>query len=168
MTSFHLTPGARQALSLWVGANGGSTASSSDKSSDKSDKGSDKKTDKKTDKKGTAGSTTGNDIGGDKNDGNGKKKNQTFSDSTLLTLVVIHINIICYALSYWINKPVEPFLSSELGGDALTFAGLTTLFNLMQISGGFLVGALVDLPGGGRTGMLVTLGGSALSYGILG
>ena len=39
-------------------------------------------------------------------------------DSSVLPLVLVHFNIVMYALGYWVTQPVLPFLSKKLGAGA--------------------------------------------------
>jgi MFS family permease len=39
---------------------------------------------------------------------------------TILTRVIIHVNIVIYAACYWIQQPVLPFLSTALGADQVS------------------------------------------------
>ena len=85
---------------------------------------------------------------------------------------LVHLNVFSYAFSYWVTQPLLPFLSKELGADGLIFGYLTSLFSLMQIVGGGLVGRVVDTRtkffGGTKTALLLTLFGTALSHILLG
>ena len=40
-------------------------------------------------------------------------------------LLLIHANITIYALTFWMQQPVMPFLSKELGADAGTFGSFS-------------------------------------------
>ena len=42
-------------------------------------------------------------------------------DASVLPLLLVHFNIVMYAMGYWITQPVLPFLSKKLGADAVVF-----------------------------------------------
>ena len=91
-------------------------------------------------------------------------------------VIVTYVNIVLYAISYQLQKPVEPFLvkslihtdngQSEETQSNQTFGRLTSFFSFIQTIGSPLVGILLDKIGPRRTSILVYLG-SALSYAIL-
>jgi OCT family organic cation transporter-like MFS transporter 18 len=98
-------------------------------------------------------------------------------------VAVTYINIILYAVSYQLQRPVEPFLVRSLiherrqSDDAnsntteestanQTYGRLTSFFSLIQTVGSPLVGILLDRIGPRRTSILV-YGASACSYAIL-
>ncbi len=60
-------------------------------------------------------------------------------------VLVVHFNIFIYAMTFWMVKPVMPFLSRELGADAELFGWLESAFSVAQILGGMVVGYLTDL-----------------------
>ncbi|KAL9189560.1 hypothetical protein ACHAXT_009235 [Thalassiosira profunda] len=95
--------------------------------------------------------------------------------------VATYLNIVLYAVSYQLQRPVEPFLvRSLLHSDASnsnhitdeesaanrTYGRLTSFFSLIQTVGSPLVGSLLDRIGPKRTSISV-YAGSALSYWIL-
>lgn len=107
--------------------------------------------------------------------------------STLLDEVAAtYVNIIFYAISYQLQRPVEPFLvrslihaqSSDAKNDIIndlddesqrtnqTYGRLTSLFSLIQTVGSPIVGTLLDRIGPRKTSILV-YGASALGYWIL-
>jgi OCT family organic cation transporter-like MFS transporter 18 len=92
-------------------------------------------------------------------------------------VTITYFNIILYALSYQLQRPVEPFLVRSLihnfGEDASketaanqTYGNLTSFFSAIQTIGSPLVGILFDKIGTRRTSILVYLA-SAASYAIL-
>ena len=97
-------------------------------------------------------------------------------------VVVTYLNIILYAISYQLQRPVEPFLvrslihnnsnsnnttkESEESASNKTYGRLTSFFSLIQTIGSPLVGTLLDRIGPRRTSILV-YGASATSYWIL-
>ena len=101
-------------------------------------------------------------------------------------ITVTYLNIILYALSYQLQRPVEPFLVRSLIHDNTknaslssspqtneeesstnqTYGRLTSFFSLIQTVGSPLVGILLDKIGVRSTSILVYTG-SAASYAIL-
>lgn len=96
-------------------------------------------------------------------------------------VIVTYLNIVLYAVSYQLQRPVEPFLVRSLihnqsdpngGSDDeestanQTYGRLTSFFSLLQTVGSPLVGTLLDRIGPRRTSVLC-YGASALSYWIL-
>jgi len=93
-------------------------------------------------------------------------------------VIVTYVNIILYAISYQLQRPVEPFLVKSLinqtdNGQSetqsevnQTFGRLTSFFSFIQTIGSPLVGILLDKIGPRRTSILVYLSSSA-SYAIL-
>ena len=92
-------------------------------------------------------------------------------------VAITYVNIILYALSYQLQRPVEPYLVRSLirgDGDAAADEGkanraygrLTSFFSAIQTVGSPVVGTLLDRIGPKRTSVLV-FGGSAASYWIL-
>lgn len=95
-------------------------------------------------------------------------------------VTVTYLNIILYAVSYQLQRPVEPFLVRSLIHDAnhdsgndreestanQTYGRLTSFFSLIQTIGSPLVGTLLDRIGPRQTSILV-YAGSACSYWIL-
>ncbi|KAL3772873.1 hypothetical protein ACHAW5_002138 [Stephanodiscus triporus] len=95
--------------------------------------------------------------------------------------IVTYLNIVLYAVSYQLQRPVEPYLVRSLirnnGGEEglsegeessanATYGKLTSFFSLIQTIGSPLVGILLDRVGPRRTSVLV-YAASALSYWIL-
>ncbi|EJK50678.1 hypothetical protein THAOC_30279 [Thalassiosira oceanica] len=92
-------------------------------------------------------------------------------------VAITYVNIILYALSYQLQRPVEPYLLASLirgDGDAADDEGaanraygrLTSFFSAIQTVGSPVVGTLLDRIGPKKTSVLV-FGGSAASYWIL-
>lgn len=99
-------------------------------------------------------------------------------------VTVTYLNIILYALSYQLQRPVEPFLvrslihgnsknassslqsNEEESSTNQTYGRLTSFFSLIQTVGSPLVGILLDKIGVRSTSILVYTG-SAASYAIL-
>lgn len=99
-------------------------------------------------------------------------------------VIVTYVNIILYAVSYQLQRPVEPFLvrslihnhtsisnnitdnKEEEQTSNRTYGRLTSFFSFIQTIGSPLVGILLDRIGVRRTSILVYLA-SAASYWIL-
>ena len=94
---------------------------------------------------------------------------------------VTYANIILYATSYQLQRPVEPFLvrslihnnqnntsstNQEESSSNQTYGRLTSFFSLIQTVGSPLIGILLDRIGVRKTSILVYLA-SAASYWIL-
>jgi MFS family permease len=94
-------------------------------------------------------------------------------------LWITYINIILYALSYQLQRPVEPYLiksliekeesegsSSSSSSINQTYGNLQSFFSFCQFFGSPLVGILLDRIGIRKTSIIVFIA-SALSYSIL-
>jgi len=96
-------------------------------------------------------------------------------------VAVTYVNIVLYAISYQLQRPVEPFLvrslihnnnqndtanSNEEEKSNQTYGRLTSFFSFIQTIGSPLVGILIDRIGVRRTSTLVYLA-CAASYWIL-
>jgi len=95
-------------------------------------------------------------------------------------VVVTYANIILYAISYQLQRPVEPFLvrslihnnqnntsnTNEEESSNQTYGRLTSFFSFIQTIGSPLIGILLDRIGVRKTSILVYFA-SALSYCIL-
>lgn len=110
------------------------------------------------------------------------------SSSSTTAITVTYINIILYALSYQLQRPVEPFLVRSLihntqstnGGAVdpnsneeeetksanVTYGKLTAFFSFIQTIGSPLVGILLDTIGPRYTSILV-YSASGFSYYLL-
>eukprot|EP00030_Apusomonadida_sp_AF-17_P008209 a848221_16.p1 GENE.a848221_16~~a848221_16.p1 ORF type:complete len:449 (-),score=154.55 a848221_16:41-1360(-) len=78
-------------------------------------------------------------------------------------MLIAHGNIFVYALAFWLQQPVLPFLSKQLGADAATYGALQSVFAAIQLLGGPLVGRLCDVAGV-RAALVVSQSASAASY----
>jgi len=101
---------------------------------------------------------------------------------TSTAIAVTYINIILYALSYQLQRPVEPYLVRSLIRNTtaaaddnndnneeetnVTYGKLTAFFSLIQTIGSPLVGILLDTIGPRYTSILV-YGASGLGYYLL-
>jgi MFS family permease len=81
-------------------------------------------------------------------------------------LMIIHFNIFVYALGYWLTYPLLPFMLKELGATSLSLGAVQSLFNLVQLAGGLVVGYLQDHYSGSAA-LSVTQLGSAVVYLVL-
>ena len=96
--------------------------------------------------------------------------------TTTTEVTITYINIVLYALSYQLQRPIEPFLvrslvnaqTSEDEDSSInqTYGRLTSFFSLIQTIGSPLIGTLLDTVGIRPTSILVYTG-SAASYAIL-
>eukprot|EP01134_Creolimax_fragrantissima_P004804 CFRG4804T1 len=84
-----------------------------------------------------------------------------------VTLLFIHLNIFVYACTFWMQQPILPSLSTNLGADSVTFGTLSSVISMFGLIGGPLMGRIVDTQGA-KAGLLVSQGGSILMYGLMG
>mmetsp|Transcript_24752 Transcript_24752/g.79715 ORF Transcript_24752/g.79715 Transcript_24752/m.79715 type:complete len:423 (-) Transcript_24752:114-1382(-) len=87
--------------------------------------------------------------------------------SQVVPALVVHLNVFFYALCFWLTQPVLPFLSKQLGADAIQLGQLQTTFSVLQLIGSPLIGRLCDLFGG-RAALLLSQMGGMLGYLFLG
>lgn len=101
--------------------------------------------------------------------------NDARSRSSDVVLWVTYVNIVLYALSYQLQRPVEPFLIKSLTekSDGISsedvannYANLQSFFSFCQFFGSPLVGVMLDRIGIRLTSAIVFTA-SALSYAIL-
>jgi OCT family organic cation transporter-like MFS transporter 18 len=83
------------------------------------------------------------------------------------TLLLVHANIVAYAFAYWLTQPMLPFLSKQLGASDVIFGWLSTVFSLVQLIGGPVIGRLCDTRGA-RIALQVSQLGAGASYLLLG
>ncbi|KAL7489776.1 hypothetical protein ACHAW6_015484 [Cyclotella cf. meneghiniana] len=91
-------------------------------------------------------------------------------------VTITYLNIVLYALSFQLQRPIEPFLvrsllqnpstKEEESASNQTYGRLTSFFSLLQTIGSPLVGILLDRIGPRRTSVIVYTA-SACSYWIL-
>ena len=111
-------------------------------------------------------------------------QNKEDTKRTNLVLWVTYINVVLYALSYQLQRPVEPFLIEQLTNTpgnadgeegnsnssesdvARNYGNLQSFFSFCQFFGSPLVGILIDRIGVRATSCIV-FSASALSYAIL-
>jgi len=77
-----------------------------------------------------------------------------------------HLNIILYALCYWIQIGVMPYLTKKLGVDTKVFGYLQSVFAFVQLCGGPLFGRFGDLFGG-QSALILAFIAASSSYGLL-
>lgn len=108
------------------------------------------------------------------------KENKTNNDTTDTVMWITYANIVLYALSYQLQRPVEPYLiqsltekeesegllSSSSSSVNQTYGNLQSFFSFCQMFGSPLVGILLDRIGIRKTSCIVFIA-SALSYAIL-
>ena len=78
-------------------------------------------------------------------------------------LAVTHLNIVVYAMAYWLSQPILPFLTKELGASPEVFGLFMSTFSFVQLVGGPIMGRICDTRGS-RLALQISQGGSALSY----
>ncbi|CAK9115553.1 Solute carrier family 22 member 18 (Beckwith-Wiedemann syndrome chromosomal region 1 candidate gene A protein) (Efflux transporter-like protein) (Imprinted multi-membrane-spanning polyspecific transporter-related protein 1) (Organic cation transporter-like protein 2) (ORCTL-2) (Solute carrier family 22 member 1-like) (Tumor-suppressing STF cDNA 5 protein) (Tumor-suppressing subchromosomal transferable fragment candidate gene 5 protein) (p45-Beckwith-Wiedemann region 1 A) (p45-BWR1A) [Durusdinium trenchii] len=84
------------------------------------------------------------------------------ASKSLVPLVLVHVNIWAYALCFWIQQPVLPYLSEELGADAVAFGTLASAMSVLSLVGGAAMGRLTDTSGAKLTIMISQVGGLAM------
>jgi OCT family organic cation transporter-like MFS transporter 18 len=82
-------------------------------------------------------------------------------------MLCVHLNITLYALTYWITRPVQPFLFKNLGADAVIFGYLQTTFSVVQLAGSPIIGRLCDTQGS-KLALQMCQIATGLSYILLG
>ena len=93
------------------------------------------------------------------------------SGRSSLTLGVIYVNMALYAVSFQMQRPLEPFLVDTLlknrsSSGAEEYSRLQSFFFVIQTIGSLLSGRLIDRIGF-KNGFLINFAASALSYFIL-
>lgn len=78
-------------------------------------------------------------------------------------VLIVHANIVIYAMCYWLTNPLMPYLLKQFGASSLSFGYMQSLFNIVQLAGGLVVGVLQDRYSG-STAMTITQFGSMLVY----
>ncbi|KAJ8609609.1 hypothetical protein CTAYLR_006264 [Chrysophaeum taylorii] len=81
-------------------------------------------------------------------------------------VLIVLVNISLYAVSFQLQRPIEPFLVKKLGADDVAYGRLMSFFSLLQSLGSPVVGATLDRIGP-RLMFVVVFLSSAASYGIL-
>jgi MFS family permease len=81
-------------------------------------------------------------------------------------VAIVHANVAVYALAYWLTQPLLPFLMRELGASNLELGALQSLFNIVQVAGGLVIGFLQDRYSGAGALSFVQAG-SAVVYLLL-
>ena len=88
-------------------------------------------------------------------------------DAAVVPLLLVHFNIVLYALGYWVTQPVLPFLSKKLGAGALVFGQLQTVFSVVQLVGNPVIGRICDVHGA-KVALQMCQLATGLSYTLLG
>jgi len=83
-----------------------------------------------------------------------------------IPLLLVHLNLVVYAMAYWMQQPVLPFLTAELGADMQTLGILQSVISTCAFIGGPGLGRVVD-ERGAKTAMILTQGGSLVMYGLM-
>lgn len=83
-----------------------------------------------------------------------------------LIMYMTHFNITLYALCYWIQIGVMPYLTRNLGVDTQMFGVLQTVFSFVQLCGGPIYGRFGDLFGG-KYSLILAFSSCVLSYTLL-
>ena len=83
------------------------------------------------------------------------------------TVLVTHVCVVFYALSFWIQMGTLPIITNKLDIDPITFGNLQTAFGVAQLLGGPLFGRFGDLYGN-RTAFILSFISAFFSYSILG
>uniref|UniRef100_A0A7S2RPU1 Major facilitator superfamily (MFS) profile domain-containing protein n=1 Tax=Mucochytrium quahogii TaxID=96639 RepID=A0A7S2RPU1_9STRA len=84
----------------------------------------------------------------------------------LNSCVLVHANILVYSLCFWIQQPVLPYLSKELGADAVVFGSLESALSLLALLGGPLLGRLTDEKGA-KVALIASHLGSLYMYSLM-
>lgn len=98
-------------------------------------------------------------------------------------ILLIQLNVVIYAMSYWMQQPVLPFIIEQLGSNlndatessddaklgsySTAFGYFQTMVSLLQLIGGPFIGKYTDKSGAKRSLILCQIG-SAFSYFFLG
>merc|ERR1711871_141585 len=88
------------------------------------------------------------------------------SPDATMSLSIVHFNITIYAAGYWMQQPVLPFLSKELGADEITFGQLTSAISFLALLGGPVMGRLTDIWGA-KSALIIAQCSSAVMYGLM-
>uniref|UniRef100_A0A7S3PFX6 Major facilitator superfamily (MFS) profile domain-containing protein n=1 Tax=Aplanochytrium stocchinoi TaxID=215587 RepID=A0A7S3PFX6_9STRA len=86
--------------------------------------------------------------------------------SSTFPLLMVHLNIVIYALCFWMQQPVLPFLSKELGVDGQGFGMLQSFVSAFALIGGPVIGRLTDQFGPKLT-LIISQAGSVAMYSLL-
>jgi len=94
-----------------------------------------------------------------------KKKMGQWVDSLTLWVgcndsssLLVHLNVLLYALCFWIQQPILGYLSTELGANPVMFGSLDTLVSVLSLVGGGWMGSLTDTKGAKFSIMVCQLG----------
>ena len=84
----------------------------------------------------------------------------------MLYNVLVHSNIVVYALCYWLTQPILPFLSKDLGADMVVFGYFQTSVSILQFIGAPVVGRLCDTHGPKSALLMSHVAATALYAGL--
>eukprot|EP00760_Papus_ankaliazontas_P006959 PhM_4_TR13251/c0_g3_i1/m.100930/K08214/SLC22A18; MFS transporter, OCT family, solute carrier family 22 (organic cation transporter), member 18 len=87
--------------------------------------------------------------------------------SMVVPVTVFHLNVFLYALAFWIQQPLLPFITSSLGANSEVYGYLQSFVSLLAFVSGPVMGAMVDHVGAVDTLIFAQLG-SAVTYFTLG
>lgn len=79
------------------------------------------------------------------------------------SLTLIHVNLVVYALCFWIQQPVLPEKLKSLGASELDFGAIQSISSIVSLLGSTLFGRIVDVQGG-RFGLGLAQLSSAAIY----
>ncbi len=78
-------------------------------------------------------------------------------------ILIIHFNVFIYGMAYWVQYPLLPWITTELGADARVFGYFETFRSLFILIGGPIIGKLTD-TNGGKISLILCQIGCAISY----
>jgi len=81
--------------------------------------------------------------------------------------IYTNLNVVLYALCFWIQIGTLPFITKSMGVNSVTFGYLQTVFAVVQLAGGPVFGRLGDLFGS-RNAMILSFLSAFFSYLLLG
>jgi MFS family permease len=84
-------------------------------------------------------------------------------DGKEILTIFINLNIFVYALCYWIQTPVLPYISKELGADAVQFGTLISFVSFFSFIGAAAIGRVNDTKGA-KVSLLISQIGSFVMY----
>lgn len=62
-------------------------------------------------------------------------------------LFLVHLSLMTYAMCFWMQQPVLPFLSKELGAEGVAFGFLQSTVSIFALIGGPIFGQILDTKG---------------------
>ncbi|XP_064653154.1 solute carrier family 22 member 18-like [Lineus longissimus] len=97
-------------------------------------------------------------------DGDGDKQQRQLSDRSIL--MITHFNVFLYALFFWIQNGIMPFLTKKLGVNTVMYGYLQTTFATVQLLGGPVFGRFGDIYGS-KYALMLAFSSATMTYGIL-